>query len=82
MGKPTTEDPHIAKARAASDFDLELASKLNPGSAWRAAAVVEQDRRKFWKTFFTHSIVSWLAIIVSVLALCISAYVAFFKHNA
>jgi len=79
MDNSPEERAHAAKARSASDLDLELWSKLNPGSSLRAAAVVEQDRRKFWKTFLTHGIVSWLALIVSVVAICISAYVAIFK---
>lgn len=40
------------------------------GSAPRA----ELERRRFWRAFFTHGIVAWLALIVSIIALAVSVY--------
>jgi len=74
-----SQNPHAPRVRTASEEKLVEWSGLTPGSELRAAAVVELDRRKFWRSFLTHGISSWFALIVSVLALSVSAYVAFFK---
>ena len=74
-----SQNPHAPRVRTASEEQLVEGSGLTPGSGLRTAAVVELDRRKFWRSFLTHGISSWFALIVSVLALSVSAYVAFFK---
>jgi len=74
-----SQNPHASRVRTASEEQLVEWSGLTPGSELRAAAVVELDRRKFWRSFLTHGISSWFALIVSVLALSVSAYVAFVK---
>lgn len=79
MATPT--DPHFAKARRMSEFELQKWLGYNEGSPMHAAAATELDRRKFWKSFFTHGIASWFALGVSILSLAVSAYVAFFKHG-
>jgi hypothetical protein len=79
VGKPT--HPDEIRVRAASNADLALFVQLNPGAQLRAFAEVEIERRRFWKNFLTHGVPSWFALIVSVLALCVSVYVALFKHS-
>lgn len=74
-------EKEISRARGASEAELQSWSGLNPSSPLRAAAVAELERRKFWRAFWSHGVISWIALIVSVLSLCVSAYVAFGKHS-
>jgi len=80
MSYPALEK-EVIRARGASSADLHLWSGLNASSPLRAAAEAELDRRKFWRTFWSHGIIAWIALVISVLSLCVSAYVAFFKHS-
>jgi len=64
-----------------SESQLRQMMGYAEGTELRADAETELERRKFWKNFLSHGIPSWLALIVSVFALFISAYVAFFSHR-
>ena len=80
MTDPVLEK-EVVRARSASEADLHLWAGLNPSSPLRAAATVELERRAFWRAFWSHGIISWVALVVSILSLLVSAYVAFSRHS-
>jgi hypothetical protein len=65
-------DVHLVKARSMSDVELRTCLAYNEGSPVRAAADTELARRKFWKTFWSHGIVAWLALAVSFISLIVA----------
>lgn len=68
----TQEELHLNKAREISSVTLRTWLSYNEGSPMRAAAETELERRRFWKNFLTSGIVSWIALIISILSLYIS----------
>jgi hypothetical protein len=82
MSKKTKPvDPLVLEAKAMSDFELaKWAHSSMLGSFKQIAASEELERRKFWRHFFTHGIVSWIAIVISLISLVISILPNFFNY--
>ena len=68
-------DPLVSEVRAMSDFEVaKWAQSSMKGSFKQVAATEELERRKFWRHFFTHGIVAWIALIISLISLVISIW--------
>ena len=55
--------------------DIELYTLRDGRQGWSdisAGARVELERRDFWRKFWTHGLVAWLALVVSIIALVCS----------
>ncbi len=73
------EDLHVAKARSLSDFELHNLTGFYDGTPAKSAALVELARRKFWRDFWTHGIIAWIALVISIASLIMNVWINFFQ---
>jgi hypothetical protein len=70
-----TENKASREARTQPNAELyRRMESLIPGNEQRIAAKVEIDRRIFWRTFWSKSIVAWIALLMAVVNLYLYLY--------
>lgn len=62
-------DPIVAHFRKCSTFEVAKWVAAEKGTFRQVAAEQELARRQFLRTFLTHGIVSWIALLISLLSL-------------
>ena len=68
-----TPDQYTAQARTLKDSDLEIiVSSKVPSSQESIAAKFELARRERRRTFWLRDIVSWIALVISIVSIILS----------
>ena len=66
------DDPIVVEVRSMPDHEVARWAELGQFGFKQVAAKQELARRAFWREFWSHGVVAWVALVVSIAALAIS----------
>lgn len=67
-------DPVVAEVKGMTDTELARWAKLGQAGFKQVAAELGLARRQYWRDFWVRGIVSWIALLLSIISLIVSLY--------